>query len=236
MRAAIASKDFATRKKLVRGWLRASGESDFRVQLDHGISAVWAEGRPQPHRILAAPFSIASWPIGTAHRSAAPWYVLSYAPIISYGIQPVTVCTQIQERSATLPKDAAGQGSTVRHVVRHGSDPCPELLPSQSARGGAGWFLRLPLAVWGLKEGRIVSTQSLPWPEFAAFNVGPIPIPLTTCRQKGADAPAARGLHEDVPGVLQAAVARRPGSVLELAGEVTLNYGHHTAEPSPLLF
>ena len=146
------------------------------------------------------------------------------------------ICTQIQERSATLPKDAAGQGSTVRHVVRHGSDPCPELLPSQSARGGAGWFLRLPLAVWGLKEGRIVSTQSLPWPEFAAFNVGPIPIPLSTCRQKGADAPAARGLHEDVPGVLQAAVARRPGSVLELAGEVTLNYGHHTAEPSPLLF
>ena len=50
----------------------------------------------------------------------------------------------------------------------------------------------------------------------------------TICRQKGAGAAGKKRIREDVQGVLQAAQARGPECVLELAGEVILGSGEWT--------
>jgi hypothetical protein len=154
VRAAIASKDFATRKKLVRGWLRASGESDFRVQLDHGISAVWAEGRPQPHRILAAPFSFASWPIGTAHRSAAPWYVLSYA---AYNLLWDPACDRMYPDTGAFGHAAQGCGRPGQHGQTCGQARLGSLprAPAFAKRPWRRWVvLETPSGRMGVKRGQ----------------------------------------------------------------------------------
>ena len=100
------------------------------------------------------------------------------------------------------------------------SDHCPELGSCASSKRVAALGGSETPSGLRPKVALGVNLSSPPPP------TSPIPIPLAACRQEGADAPAARGLHEDVQGVLQAAVARDAGRVLEFDSEVLLNRGH----------